>query len=191
MESETQLRDFLEQMAALKRSLHVPESFHYSSAEELLLSEGRMWRGRDLPAGIPRGLPRNCFLNCLELARLRPELTYVEGYATSVIPVHHAWLIDAAGEVVEPTWPADRRYPLSQSAYFGIPFPLELVEAQMHERRNFLSVLDNFEDGHPLLCQPLAQSLAPYRLPEPLPPRCQTRAHRRTAAAPHPIGARR
>lgn len=65
------------------------------------------------PAPLPREYARfrgrqgKCRTNSLMLAFLVPALTYVEGLAmpqAGHLPVAHAWCMDSAGRVVEPTW---------------------------------------------------------------------------------------
>lgn len=45
-----------------------------------------------------------CFYNCMRIANMRKELRYCEGYASHTIPVEHAWLVNADGKVIDPTW---------------------------------------------------------------------------------------
>lgn len=53
----------------------------------------------------PKGRLKECFRNAWLLAEANPgELTYVEGYATSLAVCHHAWVIDPDGKVQDPTW---------------------------------------------------------------------------------------
>lgn len=84
----------------------------------------KTWRGR----GYQVGRLRECFKNAELLVRLNPDLTYVEGFATSraSLPIPHAWATDGE-RVVDPTW-RDRSTilgPVSERDYFGIPFDLD------------------------------------------------------------------
>ena len=77
-------------------------------------------QGAARPSGIRRGPVGRCFENSARLAQNRPDLTYCEGYAASSrigIPIHHAWVIDSAGTVIDITW-ADPE----SCSYLGIPF---------------------------------------------------------------------
>jgi hypothetical protein len=60
------------------------------------------------------------------------RVTYVEGYAQAILPVHHAWNVDAQGRVMEVTWEEPG------VAYFGIEFNPMLVTKG--------AVLFNFRD---------------------------------------------
>lgn len=48
--------------------------------------------------------PKQCFQNCITISVFNPALKYCEGYATNIIPTEHAWLVNAQGEVIDPTW---------------------------------------------------------------------------------------
>ena len=88
---------------------------------------------------------RACFKNAFNLLTVRDDLTYVEGYAFWFLPVLHAWCVDAAGNVVDPTWddPQDRRY-------FGVPFDRDFVFATAKERERY-GVIENPEMNFPLI----------------------------------------
>jgi len=53
----------------------------------------------------PKGRLKECFRNAWNLVQDHPdELTYVEGYATSLAVCHHAWVLDPDGHVQDATW---------------------------------------------------------------------------------------
>lgn len=57
-------------------------------------------------------------MNAGAIALTDSQWTYVEGYAllgSIEVPVHHAWLVSAEGELWDPTWDEPG------SAYFGVP----------------------------------------------------------------------
>jgi hypothetical protein len=103
----------------------------------------------DRPDWIERGVEKECYSNCLkQLIRHPDKVVYCEGFATSVIPVQHAWLL-FEGRVIDPTWdPAwDNQH---NREYFGIAFKTEYVKRIARES-GYYGVLDNFVQGYPML----------------------------------------
>jgi hypothetical protein len=90
--------------------------------------------------------PGECFKNCALTALANPNFTYVEGWATSVIPLHHAWLLDENGTVVDPTW---GHRPGTQ--YFGVEFADYEVLDTIERSDYGFSMLYPMSGGHPLL----------------------------------------
>ncbi len=77
------------------------------SLEAFILECGRDFTGARLPPRMRRGERGYCFANAARIARRRPDLLYAEGYGFRIgldIPVHHAWLVDRTGAVIDPTW---------------------------------------------------------------------------------------
>ncbi|KVP65607.1 hypothetical protein [Burkholderia ubonensis] len=116
-------RQFLECMARLN---HVPSV--------VILKLGRDWQAQALPSGVPLGPKRRCYENAGTLALERPELTYVEGYACppGLIPVHHAWCVDAQGRVIDNTL-ADP----GNAQYFGVPISRDQLQTSVEETRHW------------------------------------------------------
>ncbi len=112
------IRDALEQIASLQERIGVV------SLERFVLRNGRefkpmAYKGR-------RMKPKHCFANATQLM-WRRGLTYVEGFASRPsigFPLQHAWAIDAAGNVVDPTWERP-----AECSYFGVAFTPEQVNA--------------------------------------------------------------
>lgn len=126
----------------------IPEGFAYSSTEQWLLDHGQFWTPslKTTPMRANR-----CFDNAFDRAwktqrrrNTNDRFRYVEGWALTVIPVHHAWCIDGQDRVVELTW----RHP--GLAYFGAVFTIEEVQARRHVGRE-VSLLDDWERDYPLL----------------------------------------
>lgn len=88
-----------------------------------------------LPEGVRRGPLKYCYSSAWNLTRVRKELIYVEGFARAILGVGkngyaddyidaHAWVVNARGEVIDPTWPHGIEY-------FGIPFKREYADKMM------------------------------------------------------------
>lgn len=100
----------------------------YPTYQRFVLDNGRAMPGAARPKGIRKGRDRQCYANALHLA-LRgryggPPMRYVEGFALAYggIVVEHAWCLDAAGTVVDPTW----RDP-DLATYYGVEMDLDVV----------------------------------------------------------------
>lgn len=72
--------------------------------------------GQKLPKGIKQRKKKQCFKNAMLLAQER-GWTYCEGFAHAIIPMHHAWVLDDKGNIVDPTWDEPEK-----CFYAGIPF---------------------------------------------------------------------
>lgn len=93
---------------------------------DFLLKHSRIWDAHPCPEAWARGAPRECYRNAGTLALAHPELTYVEGVATSFIPTAHAWCVTPDGQVVDPTWANP-----GQCAYLGIPFKTSFLKRRL------------------------------------------------------------
>jgi hypothetical protein len=116
---------------------------------------------------------KECFYNAQRLAAISGgELRYFEGFATRIIPVHHAWVVTPSGKVVDLTWRlmkedgplADRKVPQQWAdcaafgqmadsvAYMGVEIP-EAVDAldRMGEHGWCYSYLDDWTDNRKML----------------------------------------
>jgi len=83
----------------------------------LMLALGHSFEAQPLPARFNRGTVGQCFANAGSLALNNPGLIYVEGLADcGLFPTAHAWCIDDAGRVIDPTW-----RDCANASYFGIP----------------------------------------------------------------------
>lgn len=97
-------------LAALGCLNHLPSLF--------LQKMGRPWAPMHRPGHLLLGEPKQCYKNAALLVLESEDLTYVEGYACppGLIPVHHAWCIDAKGLVIDTTLTEPEH-----TQYFGIP----------------------------------------------------------------------
>lgn len=140
MTHDEELRAYLRNVAHFE---HLRAGWVYKGVHDFLLREGRVWSPEECV--LRRGLAKHCFDNAYKLARRR-GLQYVEGYATAIIPVHHAWVIDHEGRIIEKTWPEPGL------AYFGVVLPLEFVlRARL---AGCASVLANHHDEFQIYRQP-------------------------------------
>jgi hypothetical protein len=101
--------------------------------------EGTSWENRK-GLGYRRRKHGDCFQNALDYSWKYGDLTYVEGFALSDVPmaVHHAWCATTDNPVVDPTWPDQSK----GTAYLGIPFPSKLsAELALAEGGNHLVAL--------------------------------------------------
>jgi hypothetical protein len=108
---------------------HANDRLVYRGYQEFVLRHGRVFTldretrparpARDFPATTPK----ECFTNALQAAAINDDLTYVEGYAyNGLLPIHHAWVVDDAGNVYDPTWENIEDRDMSQDVYIGVPF---------------------------------------------------------------------
>jgi hypothetical protein len=99
-----------------------PNGLKYEGFEDFVLKTGTFKRAtKPLPEGVEIGEKKMCFENAYRLA-MKKDWTYVEGWAESVIPLHHAWCLDDKGRVVDPTWEFEKG-----RAYWGVEFDMAWV----------------------------------------------------------------
>jgi hypothetical protein len=73
----------------------VRDGYGYTCPADWLLTHGRFWTPPTTPPRY-RMTPQACFDNAYKLAvRSRGRLRYAEGIALAIIPVDHAWCVDA------------------------------------------------------------------------------------------------
>ena len=86
-----------------------------------------------------RMMAKACFRNATLKAHRDPGLTYVEGFIHTILPLHHAWLIDRDGVVIEPTLSTklvngNGRTP---PEYFGVPFDTDFLCSFLTKTRRY------------------------------------------------------
>lgn len=167
--AEYEILRYLVLVRNMKRTGYtVPEDWLYSGQEDTILRHGRVFKrlGPTKPDFDPVFTePKACYSNACLLANADESLTYVEGYAMpdGLIPVHHAWLVDAKGVVHDPTWDFKRGV-----GYVGIPFKLDFVMDTMHasETMGVLDKLNPRDDLSPHVVDLPAVASAAERLAE-------------------------
>lgn len=131
------IEDYLKMVAQI-RGEHSPLGpDHYPCVEAMLLDQGTRYTRVAPPDDVPhRGPMRECFRNAVDLAAVDRGMTYVEGFARSgsLFPMHHAWCVDSAGVVHDPTWETGVEY-------LGIPFSTSEVMSRL-SRAKVYGLLD-------------------------------------------------
>ncbi|OGC89255.1 MAG: hypothetical protein A2W25_04305 [candidate division Zixibacteria bacterium RBG_16_53_22] len=136
--------EYLKAVCLMRERMGKPDGWVYGCPEEFVLKNGRQWTPAPLPPDIPRMTVKECFRNAAMLALEHPELTYVEGYALSIISTHHAWCVDKEGRVVDPTWPE------VGTEYYGVPFDKAWLFRELH-KMEYYGLIDDYRRNFPLL----------------------------------------
>lgn len=97
---------------------------------KLVLENGREFQVRHFGKSLElkkdiHAVPRACFHNC-QNAALTYDYQYWEGFANSILPVQHAWVLDAEGNLLDPTWVRN----IKATDYFGIQIPTSYIRQQ-------------------------------------------------------------
>ena len=143
----------------------VVSEWHYDGMEDFVLKEGRIFweisphqpelHGHKKQRYRPR-VPKQCFDNAYKSAvASRGHLRYVEGFAfNGILPVHHAWTIDADDRIVDTTWCGDGSgmWPEVGSAYMGVEFPITYVRSL--RTKDNICVIDQWQNNWPVLRTP-------------------------------------
>lgn len=94
----------------------------YSASARVLKARGREFTPGPGTFTGKRMRQKRCYENAARMAMNDSRYTYVEGIVTVFgIPIDHAWVLDADGEIVDPTIrpKADE----DPAIYFGVPVP--------------------------------------------------------------------
>ncbi|KGH48629.1 hypothetical protein IN07_01315 [Modestobacter caceresii] len=120
----------------------------------MVLAYGRRFTKVRIPVGHELGPMRQCYNNAfhavVESLGTADQLTYCEGFALPAsleLAVEHAWAVDAAGRVIDPTWDDAPR-----CGYVGVPLTLaHLMNRDQLDFRDPLGVTlaDLKRDGLP------------------------------------------
>ncbi|MBO0343900.1 hypothetical protein J0X15_01595 [Roseibium sp. CAU 1637] len=95
----------------------------------------------DASSRLPRGATKSCYANATAYAVTHRNLFYSEGYALDPefsLPFQHAWLVDEAGEVIDPTWKD-----AEQHVYFGITFRADFLTEMLKHSEDECGLLAN------------------------------------------------
>jgi hypothetical protein len=111
---------------------------------------GLLFASQPLPSRYRIGRPKACYYNSYQMAVRNPRLTYVEGYATHIIPIMHAWCVDQNGNVHDRTW-------ANGEHYVGLPIKTSYLKKVIQTRKKkdgklaSYALLDDWQNRFPLL----------------------------------------
>lgn len=153
----TGLKGFLEAQRMLSESITGPTINGFRSMAEFLLKYGRTWNYSNKikpPKGPWRA--QECYMNAFNLADYYSgRYVYVEGYASTVFPVEHAWCVDRKGNVIDPTWDALRdRFSDNDREYFGVAINTSWVRRMILLTETWCGALSVEELRYPILSAP-------------------------------------
>lgn len=113
IEINNNTRQYLELMQMMLEQTHPGVESWYS----FILKHGQEFpfTGNPSDFDLPKGEMKECYANAGRIAIMDDRFIYVEGFATSMIPTGHAWLLDTlSGLILDTTWDDGQ-------SYFGIP----------------------------------------------------------------------
>ena len=115
---------------------------------DFVLERGVEFTSAPRPNKLPNGIdPRRfklkeCFYNA-QLLALQYNYTYFEGFATSIIPTEHAWVLTHDNVLLDLTWDKVRNGNETFD-YFGVKIPSEFIEEHMYDTGYSVSMLVPF-----------------------------------------------
>ena len=123
-----------------------PRTGGYSSIYDFLLKNGSGWRA-DPDSDPKTASGAGSFRQAGLIALLVHRWTYAEGFACrpGSFPVPHAWLVDAEGELADPSWRSTKG-----TEYFGVPVKPEFLGRQLLTQ-DYYRLLDFWGGPSPLL----------------------------------------
>jgi hypothetical protein len=146
--------------------------WRWRTAPAFFLGEGRAWTDLVPFASVDAGNPdraftdwAQCFWNSYQLVESDPErFTYCEGYAlratSTGVAIHHAWVLDELGQVVDTTWARGKAHeedhegfltPEEGRYYFGVAVPYEVHALWIEGTRSPTLMHDGRASGRMLL----------------------------------------
>ncbi|WP_313198245.1 hypothetical protein [Rhizobium sp.] len=144
----TERQDFTDALSILEQ--HIAwlaadeQVFGPSSA---LRDYGRVFsRAGKNPGWLIKGTAKRCYENAASYASVRNDVNYAEGYVIDPclpIPIEHAWLVDCAGEVVDPTLEN-----VKEHVYLGVAFAPGCVRQMLEANQGEAGILSNLHRFH-------------------------------------------
>lgn len=155
--SEKSILDYIRVINSLPAGTKKPDGYYYNSMYDFLIQHGKMYKSTPLTREeiiiVENALSnmteppqkKFCFHNSqlLSMSDHTGTIKYVEGFAFSVIPVHHGWC-EINGKVIDITWGNQRIFGTipESSAYFGVLF---------NDTRSFVRKIIKYQETHSLL----------------------------------------
>ena len=122
----------------------------YKSIQRLIIETGKPFSKRVEPTPF-KGKPKSCFENCFKALWNYPHLRYCEGFAIDddlTLAISHAWLVNDAFEVIDPTWTGKR---FTGCTYFGVVFNNDFVVEFVTQTRHYGILDSDYLNDHQLL----------------------------------------
>lgn len=150
------VKEYLASIVCLVAAMRGRVVMPYKCVEDFFMQHGRHFIPTDrtfTALSKYKGKKRACFVNTQsylfnDLYNGAGDYLYAEGYAVTVnvpFPVYHAWLVNKYTlAAVDLTWD-------SGIEYFGVVFPTRFVVERVFKTEYYQPVVDDWEDGFPLL----------------------------------------
>ena len=106
-------------------------------------------RGNPLPPTINPGTPKECFSNAGQHALFSEDLTYCEGFAMRsdlAIPIHHAWVVDSEGRVIDTTWNDPQN-----CTYLGVEFSTKFLSKWVFKNKYWGLLASSWSINHAVM----------------------------------------
>lgn len=154
MFTHQQLIDYI---TSMRDNWSILRELGQADLHSFVLQHGRPWTAAKRPKGMRKQAMKQCFANsqkhlCNHAIWGGESLTYVEGFAAHGIdkdfffPVHHGWLVDEAGTVIDLTFKTPQT-----SVYFGVPFRTQYVLGQIAQHKWYSTLLMHLHNHCALL----------------------------------------
>ena len=173
------LESYLQAMVRMRESMYQPEGFTYLCGEEYVLVNGQQYTSAVLTEeeheAVMMALERwgsapvakHCFHSAQMIVMNDHTglLRYAEGWACgrAPIPIHHGWVV-VGGKVVDLTWKKEDGGNIQglfpkDWCYQAAEFSRDAIMERNLKRAATHSLLDEWEEGFPLLREPRPRSV--------------------------------
>jgi len=135
--------EYVAMMAAFHSTRGTDQKYNYFLK---LIRDGKFYGAQPLPKKYAYGEMKQCFANSYNLAINHDDLTYCEGIAIGIIPVHHAWVINAKDRVIDVTWRTREndgayKHNPGEMAYLGLKFTREDLQVNLVRHHQYGGLL--------------------------------------------------